>query len=138
MTILNNLLTFAGSSIAGGITWDALKGAGQYLMDAFVKKYMGKYFENKEQCDEFFRILSTQNSLSKKNPYKDVELIYEEITDGNVHEDFCSELKQWIEENKKELETLVDIKQQNGTVNIAEQNNSGTGTVVNAGIYNSF
>lgn len=138
MTILNNLLTFAGSSVAGGVTWDALKGAGQYLIDAFVKKYMSKYFENKEQCNEFFKMLSTQNALSKKSPYNDVESVYEEIVGGTVHEDFCSDLKLWIEENREKLETLVDIKQQKGTVNIAEQNNSGNGTVVNAGIYNSF
>lgn len=138
MTILNSLLGFTFTSITGGVTWDILKAGGQKLIDAFVKRFTEKqYFANKEQCEEFFKTISVNGVNNKKNPYADVEGVYVSITDKSP-KDFCSGLKQWIEENKRELSALTDERQQNGTITINGQINSGTGKIVNAGIYNQY
>lgn len=138
MTILSSLLTFTCSSITGGLTWDVLKTGGQKLVDAFVKTFTdNQCFSNKEQCEEYLETISVNGVNNKKNPYADAENVYVSIMD-KAYEGFCSELKQWIEENRKELAALADTTQQNGTITINGQINSGAGKIINAGIYNNY
>ena len=124
MTILEAVLSlagFTGSSIAGGLTWDILKHSGAKIIRSFKSRFASgekKRFSGEEE-----------------NPYKDVKIIYEDYAQ-NPDEDFIAEFQQWIEASKISFEQMRDGNVQPVSVRIGHQENTGSGTIVNAGIIN--
>lgn len=136
MTILESVLSFAGASIASGLTWDLLKLSGQKLIQGFQKKFIeNKCFQNESECDQFFEGISTKAPNSKKNPYRDVRSIYEDIAEDG-RDDFIALFEQWLGENTEEFKKIESTGSQHVSVHIGRQENHGAGTIVNAGIIN--
>lgn len=141
MTILEAVLSlagFTGSSIAGGLTWDILKHSGAKIIRSFKSRFASgekKRFSGEEECEEFLKELAEKTPNSRKNPYKDVKIIYEDYAQ-NPDEDFIAEFQQWIEASKISFEQMRDGNVQLVSVRIGHQENTGSGTIVNAGIIN--
>lgn len=137
MNILEAILHFSGASIASGITWDLLKGSGERIIYSFKKKFIdNKYFSNESECDEFLKKILVKKPNSERNPFKDAQNIYEDII-VRYKEDFTDNFKQWINENKKDFEKIVNNTSQHVSVKIEHQENNGSGTIINAGIINN-
>lgn len=136
MTILESVLSFAGASIASGLTWDVLKYSGQKLIQGFKKKFIeNKCFQTESECDQFWEDISTKAPNSKKNPYRDVRNIYEDIAEDG-RDDFMNLFEQWLGENTEEFKKIESTGSQHVSVQIGRQENYGAGTIVNAGIIN--
>lgn len=138
MTVLESILTFTRSSIASGITWDVLKCGGEKIISLFKKQFIKNgSFNEESQCDEFFESIANIQTISKKKPYIDVNSIYEEIS-GETGEKFIEIFKQWITDNIDQFDNLLEkSKMQKVSVKIEHQENSGSGTIINAGIINN-
>lgn len=82
-----------------------------------------------------FKRAGGEDAQQQENPYKDVKIIYEDYAQ-NPDEDFIAEFQQWIEASKISFEQMRDGNVQPVSVRIGHQENTGSGTIVNAGIIN--
>ncbi|MFW2503604.1 hypothetical protein [Clostridium diolis] len=132
-SILVTAATFIGTSIAGGITWDVIKGG--ILKTSFVDK-LKKFFNNDPILTEkYIEVISTTPSLSKKRPFNDLKSIYEELTDNDTPIGFEETLKEWIKENEKIFNT---VSASTGTFNIKNQVSMDSSTINNIGTQNNY
>ena len=136
MTILQSVLKFIGASATSGITWDVLKYSGETLINKFCNKFVKNgCFNNQEQGRKLVKDISEKEAISEKNPYNDVEIIYENIVE-DTKDEFIELFKQWIEENIDELVKITKVTSQQVSVKVQNQMNFGSGMIVNAGIIN--
>lgn len=137
MTILETVLSFVGASLASGITWDLLKYSGEKIITNFKSDFLKEgIFDKDSDCEEFIEEIAKKQSISKKRPFNDIGSVYNEITDKS-EEEFVKHFEKWIKQNYKLFEELVQQKStQNVSVKIEHQENSGNGTIINAGIIN--
>ena len=131
-TILQEVLSFTGISIAGGATWDAIKLVGQKLISSFKNKFTD-LFKGDDKCETFIKKISTTESLSTKNPLNDVRTIYEDITDNNFDNDnFQNLFLEWIKDNKLEFDMITKNGiNQSGQIIISGSQDFNTGTINN-------
>lgn len=133
-TIFISIFSYVSGSVLSGITWDVIKGSGQKIVDSFKEKFKGNnYFINDEQCDNFLEIVFDKKSTSKKRPFNDLRVEYEELTDKNYTEEFECLFSDWINENKIFFEKYNNNSiNQSGTINInGHQNVSNGGAIYN-------
>ncbi|EGT5043876.1 hypothetical protein DAF96_12025 [Clostridioides difficile] len=104
-TILNESLNFIGISIAGGITWDLIKTSPK-LIKSFYNKFEEDFSNKEEVSERFLESISTKQPLSEINPFDDMEAIYKNCTRKKANSEFVNKLKEWLDENKNELENL--------------------------------
>lgn len=138
MTILEQSLAFIGTSIAGGITWDLLKSSGSTIIESFKSKFKNSNnFTNDEQCIDFLERIVSRLSNSSKNPLRDIQITYEDITDNvNNAEIFTKDFKDWLIDHESDFKNLVTRNSQSAFLNISNQSNIGSGTIINTGIFN--
>ena len=59
-TVLMGAITFLGSSIAGGITWDMLKEGGKWILNGFQERFVkAGHFQDKDEAEQFIRDISS-------------------------------------------------------------------------------
>ena len=97
-TILFEALKFIGASAAGGLTWDVMKGAGSKLLANFKKHFVNaRYFKDKRQAEDFFKNISSKESLNKRHPLEDIWSVYDNCTGSEASGIIiCSSLFCWI------------------------------------------
>ncbi|AMJ41008.1 hypothetical protein [Anaerotignum propionicum] len=136
MTILESTLNFVGASIASGITWDLLKTLGTEILSKFKLKFISeKYFKDENQCDAFLEIITNKDTFNDKKPLRDVQNVYVDITENETIK-FVQEYELWLKENKEDFEKLILKFSQTASVNIGNQTNTGSGNIINTGIWN--
>ncbi|MFJ2043981.1 hypothetical protein ACIOBL_10270 [Paenibacillus taichungensis] len=138
MTIIESILANLSIGICSSASWDILKQTGGKLINSFKNKFLNdKSFDSEQECYEFLEIIFNNTPNSKKDPYKDVQFIYEEITE-NSNFTFIDNFKQWVIENASEFENVNNLTSQQVSVKIDHQENNGAGTIINAGIINNY
>ncbi len=136
MTILEATLNFVGASVASGITWDLLKILGTEILSSFKLKFISeKYFKDENQCNIFFENITNKETFSEKKPLRDVQNVYVDITENETIK-FDQEFELWLREYKECFEKLILKSSQNASVNIGSQTNTGSGNIINTGIWN--
>lgn len=138
MTILQNVMNLLLESAYSGVIWDLTKGCGKNLIKAFSQKFIqNESFKNPDEVTDFWRFISQKEANSRKNPYADVKIIYEDIVDV-PKENFIQEFEIWLKENIEELKKMQSENAQSASIYISTQTNSGSGKIVNAGIINNY
>lgn len=136
MTILEQALILVGSSVTSGLTWDVIKTSGTTIIKKFKDKFLNKnIFKNEDQCNEFLEKISTNSSISVKKPLKDVQTIYEDITDNDTV-NFSEEFVVFLKEIEEELKNIFSNSSQEASISIGSQSNMGSGNIINTGIWN--
>lgn len=102
------------SGVVANITYDGIKS----LKESFKKKMLG-LFEEKEELEEYFKAVAETPSINKLKPIRDVEDIYEEITKRSMPTEFVESFKEWIIENKDQINKMAI---NTSTINIQSQN----------------
>lgn len=105
------------SAILGGVTWDITK---EYLLLP-LKNKIGKYFIDDEQVQNYIETVSSTNVINIKKPYRDIEDIYENITNQEVPLDLTDTLKEFFIENKELIEAMNKRLQTNSIFQISNQ-----------------
>ncbi len=107
MTILFQILKPLGVTLATNFIWDASKKGAKAILDKLKAKFVkeDKAFKNEEQLAEFLEKLATKQPNSTKNPYIDVNAIYQDIVD-DADAQFVDSFKQWLGNNVDMFETL--------------------------------
>lgn len=119
-TVLESALSFVGTSVAGGVTWDILKGRGLHLYDCFQKRFKNPvYFQTNEEIESFIEDINSKEIYNVKSPFKDVESIYEKCTDKENKGNFIKDFKEWLTLYKNEFGMISEnIVSQSATINI--------------------
>lgn len=124
---------FIVSAVAGGITWDIMKGN---LWEPFKNKFLD-YFRDEREAEKYFEEINTMKSINSKKPFRDIEDSYEEITNTSMPSNFIDELSKFLVDNKDKVEKM---NQEKGDFSCLEQhagrdinNVKGTQTIINIG-----
>ena len=134
MTILESILSSVGTSLCSQITWNLLECSGQKLISAFKEKFTkNESFVNEDDCEQFLKDIVEKKPNSKKDPYNDVQSIYNDIVD-DPKSNFIELFKTWIDENSGEFEQIPNVNVQNVSVRVGQQQNHGQGNIINAGV----
>lgn len=138
VTILQQFSTWvsenwAVSAIAGGIMWDTIKG---YLLIPFKNKF-SKYFSCNKEAEEYFEKICKTESINKKKPSRDIEDVYEDVTQNALPDGFIDELRDFLITNNDKVEL---INQEKGDFTSLNQqagrdinNVKGSQTIINYG-----
>ena len=138
-TILVQVLTFIGTNVAGGLTWDAIKGAGSRLASAFRKRFTDeKHFKDEEQAEEFFKSICCDKPFHKLKPYENVWGAYNNCTGLEASDSFKSAFKSWIKEMGPDLAELAKSPQSEGGIRIGTQIITGNTEVNFIGSQNNY
>lgn len=137
-TVLQEFSTWASqsfmvSAIAGGVMWDTIKGQ---LLVPFKNKF-SKYFDSEDEAERYFEKINNDESINKKKPQRDIEDIYEEITDKEIPGSFIHDLNEFLKINKEKIEL---INREQGDFTVTNQHASrdinnvkGSQTIINYG-----
>lgn len=93
---------WAVSAIAGGVFWDVIKGQ---LLIPFKTK-LGMYFNNDKQAEEYLQKISEAESINKKKPIRDIEDVYEDVTQKALPDNFIDELRTFLIENNDMIDMM--------------------------------
>lgn len=133
-TILIQALKFVGASAASGITWDAIKGAGSRILDGFKKHFANrKYFKDERQAEEFFKDISSKESLNKRQPLEDIWSVYDNCTGSEAADGFKAEFTDWLKRHGDDLRHLGDSFGCGNGIFIQKQVNKENAQVTNIG-----
>lgn len=124
---------FIVSAVAGGITWDIVKGN---LWIPFKNKFLD-YFRDEREAEKYFEEINMMKSINSKKPFRDIEDAYEKITNNNMPSNFIDELSKFLLDNKDKIEKM---NQEKGDFSCLQQragrdinNVKGTQTIINIG-----
>ncbi len=120
-TILGTLLQKISPNFIWDFTKDSVKAIFDKLKAKFVKE--SKAFLTEEQLTKFIEKLTTREPNSTKNPYIDVDAVYQDIVD-EPDEKFAEAFKQWLSENA-EMFKVAELES-NKTVTNYGIHNTGT------------
>ncbi len=136
MNILEQVLTFIGSTVVSGVTWDVLKTSGTNIIRNFKQKFLSKaIFTSEEQAEKFLEKISSTPSNSIEESKENIKEVYQETT-GNDKVNFFEEFFEWVKDNKEEFAKLSSNSIQISSINIRSQSNRGSGNIINTGIWN--
>lgn len=108
-TLLYAALSFLGTSIAGGITWDVIKSSGQHIIKSFKSKFVDLKFVNSEEDAEKLMQAILQNEPYNMNcPLDDIWNLYYKYTGRVATVEFQDTLKNWLLDNVTELNMLAN------------------------------
>jgi hypothetical protein len=102
------------AGVTANLTYDTMK----HLRSKFVDKF-GKFFKNKEQVEEYFKCIGDTPSRNINKPFRDVEDSYELIAKNQLPDSFLPLLKEWILDNKDEINKIASIN--NNSLSIGSQ-----------------
>ncbi len=125
-TILGALLKKFSPNFVWDFTKDSAKAIFDKLKDKFIKE--SKAFLTEEQLTKFIEKLTTREPNSTKNPYIDVDAVYQDIVD-EPDEKFVEEFKKWLSDNA-EMFKAAEIESNQTVTNYGIHN---TGTFTNHG-----
>lgn len=94
MDILRACLLFVGNSAAGGVTWDAIKKGGGYLVHKFWQRF-GKFFLSQRDAERYLQMIAEKENYDEENPFRDAALIYKKSNQHGDTETFEKEFKRW-------------------------------------------
>lgn len=131
-TILMEVLKFIGTSMAGGFTWDVLKGSGSRILTGFKERFIkAKHFQDESQAEQFLKDISSKESINKRHPLEDVWAVYDNCTGREADDSFQTEFKNWINNHREDFEHLgQEAGLQNG-IAIQKQVNRDRAQVTN-------
>lgn len=133
-TILMEALKFIGVSAAGGLTWDIMKESGSRLLANFKKHFVNaRYFKDESQAEDFFKDISSKESLNKRRPLEDIWSVYDNCTGTEATDLFKTEFIDWIKEHGDDMEHLGECAVQEKGFIIGKQVNKGNAQVTNIG-----
>lgn len=133
-TILIEALSFIGVSVAGGVTWDLIKGAGSRLLADFKSRFVkSKYFKDEKQAEEFLKEISSRESFNKRQPLEDIWVVYDNYTGIEASDLFKTELINWFEQNQETIKHLGENPAPPHGLFIRKQINKGHAQVTNIG-----
>lgn len=135
-TVLEGALSFIGTSIAGGVTWDILRGSGLKLFNSFKDNFTDKgYFNSEQEIEDFIKDLVIREIYNQKNPFRDICGIHEKVTNLDNSEMFAEDFKFWLERNKHKFEDNDNNNiHQSSVINIyGTQSASHGGKIINVG-----
>lgn len=133
-TILMEALKFIGVSAAGGLTWDIMKESGSRLLANFKKYFVNaRYFKDESQAEDFFKDISSKESLNKRCPLEDIWSVYDNCTGTEASDLFKTEFIDWIKEHGDDMEHLGECAVQEKGFIIGKQVSKGNAQVTNIG-----
>ncbi|KAF6700422.1 MULTISPECIES: hypothetical protein [Bacillus] len=102
------------AGVTANLTYDTMK----HFKAKFINKFSG-FFNNEEQAEEYLKCIGDTPSRNINKPFRDVEDSYELIVKKELPDSFIPLLKEWILENKEELNKIAT--KNNNTLNIGSQ-----------------
>lgn len=133
-TILMEALKFIGVSAAGGLTWDIMKESGSRLLANFKKYFVNaRYFKDESQAEDFFKDISSKESLNKRHPLEDIWSVYDNCTGTEASDLFKTEFIDWIKGHGDDMEHLGECAVQEKGFIIGKQVSKGNAQVTNIG-----
>ena len=136
MNVLEQVLTFVGLSVVSGITWDGLKTSGAIIIKSFKQKFLSKdFFTSEELAEKYLETISSMPSNSIEESEEQMEKIYQETTENDKVKIF-GEFVEWVKDNQEEFAKLSSNSIRISSVNIKSQSNTGSGNIINTGIWN--
>lgn len=89
----------AATGVVGNLAYDALK----KLSNSFVNRFR-KFFKSEDDTHQYYEGLCNEKSNNPKKPHRDVEDLYETISqstiDARTSEELIGELRSWLNENQ--------------------------------------
>lgn len=108
-TLLYAALSFLGTSIAGGITWDVIKSSGQHIIRSFKTKFVSlKFINSEEDAEKLMKAILQNEPYNINCPLDDIWNLYYKYTGRVATEEFQDTLKDWLLDNVSELNMLVN------------------------------
>lgn len=136
MNVLEQVLTFIGSSVVSGVTWDVLRMSGTSIIRSFKQKFLSKgFFTSEEQAEKYLETVSSISSDNIEESEEKMEKVYQETT-GNDKVKIFGEFVEWVKDNQEEFAKLFSNSIQISSINIKSQSNTGSGNIINTGIWN--
>ncbi len=133
-TVLMGAITFLGSSIAGGITWDMLKAGGKWILNGFQERFVkAGHFQDKDEAEQFIRDISSKELLHKRHPMEDVWAVYDNCTGKEAGALFQAEFQDWLNSSREDFKRLGEEKGGQSGISIQKQVNKGHAQVTNIG-----
>lgn len=133
-TILIEALKFIGVSAAGGITWDIIKESGSRILANFKKHFVDAgCFKNESQAEDFFKDISSKESLNKRRPLEDIWSVYDNCTGTEASDLFKTKFIDWIKEYGEDMGHLGKCAVQEKGFIIDKQINKDNAQVTNIG-----
>ena len=130
-TILVAVLGFLGTSVAGGITWDALKAGASKIINSFKSHFTEQnQFPSEEEAEVFLKKLSEAESYNDDDPLQDVWNIYKKTTGQTANDAFQKMFIAWAKDCGKFLPLETIVNQTNIHVGKINASDSSTVTVI--------
>jgi hypothetical protein len=108
------------SSVIASASYDAIK---KVFNLSSLKKKLSRFFIDKEQVEEYLRKICEEPSINSHKPERDIEYIYEETTNSQYNYEIFENIKEWVLENKKIINSSMNINFENESgFNIGIQN----------------
>lgn len=124
---------WAVSAIAGGVLWDTIK---DHLLIPF-KSAFSKYFSCDNEAEIYFEKICNTESINKRKPARDIEDVYEDVTQDELPSEFIDDLRKFLINNNDKIDL---INKETGDFNSLNQragrdinNVKGSQTIINYG-----
>lgn len=105
MSILYSCIEFVCGAAISGVTWDVLKGSGQWVVDKFKKRFKD-YFRNESFAEDYLKKLIEKETYDFEDPIRDAVLLYANENRNNDREIFRKEFIDWIKENANDFKNF--------------------------------
>ena len=118
--------------MAGGFTWDVLKGSGRRILNGFKERFIkAKHFQDESQAEQFLKDISSKESINKRHPLEDVWAVYDNCTGREADVVFQTEFKEWIDDHRADFERLGQKAGSHNGISIQKQVNRDRAQVTN-------
>lgn len=108
------------TGLVTNLTYDTLK---KSLDFSSLKKRIARFFDEEKDVDKYLEDLCQKPSNNTAKPYRDVEDVFENISDRDYNPDLYKEIELWIKQNSDKLIEISKVKQANKKgINIGNQN----------------
>jgi hypothetical protein len=88
-----------------------------------LKQRISKFFIDEKQIEEYIKRICEQSATNPLKPERDVEDVYEYVTQNTYNSELFLEMKKWIQANKEQLCTKTEMTFTNQSgFNIGVQN----------------
>jgi hypothetical protein len=109
------------SSLIASASYDTIK---KVLNFSSLKEKISRFFIDEEQIEKYLQKICEEKSNNPRKPERDIEDIYENITQSKYNSEIFENIKEWVMENKNTI---------NETMNMSFRNESG----FNIGVQNA-
>jgi len=112
--------TEIASSLIASASYEAIKKMFDF---SSLKKKLLRFFIDEEQVEEYLRKICEEKATNSHKPERDIEHMYEKITNEKYNSEIYEDIKEWVLENKNAINEAIQMNFKNESgFNIGIQN----------------